>query len=131
VARDGSPHHLNYFILFYSVDIVSKLIDEKSKRDQEVDALKKKVSALCSKIFLLELEREDPKANAPQGEKSLEKSLVELSEEASKTNGNEVQSYTAPIRTLTRLIILLLKDEKSKEIRPYPVTFEIVLEIRV
>jgi predicted nuclease with TOPRIM domain len=36
--------------------IVSKLVEEKGKRETEVDNLKKKVSALCSKIFLLELE---------------------------------------------------------------------------
>ena len=48
-----------------------------------------------------------------------DKQLVEMKEQSEKTVSQVVGSFSTPMQTLTRLIILLLKDDRTKELRPY------------
>lgn len=91
--------------------VIKKLVDERSAKSQEIELLKQKVNAVCSRLFILELERDV----GPQS------SLVP------STKGGEEKSLTvfdSPMQTLTKLILYLMKDEKYKDMQ---VTFQNIL----
>jgi chromosome segregation ATPase len=95
--------------------VVKKLVDERTDRDKEIEQLKKKVSALCQKFFLLELEKENP-ISASNIESRLS---PKTRAEQDKALDVAVSAFESPMQSLTRFIILLLKDERNMEMRPY------------
>ena len=67
---------------------------------------------------MLELEAQ-PQAQQAALASSDKFDLKELKEESEKAVTQVVGSFNTPIQSLTRLIILLLKDDRTKELRPY------------
>ncbi|PRP89163.1 hypothetical protein PROFUN_01883 [Planoprotostelium fungivorum] len=85
--------------------LVRKLMTEKMAKENELNGVKKNVSSLCSKIFLLELEnRSSPSRTALDN---------------SGDGDRDPANTESPLQTLNQVVTALLRDDRSRDNRPW------------